>query len=1060
MKLNEKQQLAVDTLDGPVLVLAGPGTGKTELLSVRAANIIKQKKARPENILILTYTNAAAKAMKERLVKLLGAAAYNIETATFHSFANSIVLESEEAADYIQERQLITDVEKIKVLEYILSRTQGIDAIRSVKSPYFYRKPIQGDINELKREGVTPKDFEEAAAKVKPDGVYIEEKHIEKLKALATVYKLYEEYKSGKNPELFDERGRYDYDDMIIIAVEAIRNEPELARSLREQYTYIMVDEFQDTNGAQMDLLFEIVGDVPFGDTPQHAVGKKSGVSPNGTSPNICCVGDDDQSIYRFQGASSGNFKLLKKKYPETKEIHLDKNYRSTKEIIMLAEKIISALPEKERVRAKELSPQKDYKNKMIEFHKFTTETEELLFLTEKIKSLKEDVPLEEIAVLLRKRDQVLAVVDAFLRAGIPYATDGQENIAGEKRVRQMLDVLNFANVTDPAAYAEKDAYLYRILTGDYFGIPMTDILKLVFSANSKRSALKKEGRYGEITLVSEFMVGDVPFGDIPQHAVGKKSGVSPNGTSPLRFARARTAIKNLLEDTSAKPIHALLMHYIDDTGVFKFILDKYDKDDLLRIRDLRALTSFVNMVKNSDLAHPGITLAEFMDEIETKKSHNIALEGDLVTATQEGVRIYTAHGSKGMEFNTVFIPFCLQDKNWPMKSQPDLLPLPAAIFKGKERVTDKELLKQLDYYDETRLFYVASTRAKADLIYTASTVEGQKEVTSSYIGRAGVESAAEAAPQEEKVLKEFLKAPDSKDPFTGTEKILSDLVRDLTLNPTSLNNYIDCPRKYLYDDVLMLPGAKNFNLTFGSCVHKALEETYDHYMKKGKFPDFKFFKGSFTGELEKEGVEISIKSLCMIGIDGVKKWFDRESKAPVKPLGLEEKLAATFDDDLVFTGKYDKTELVSEKEKSVRVVDYKTGKPDDHVKDIMNCLKDGVGLVSDECDGYLRQLVAYKLLFERDKRRKEGYKVMKGKLVFVEPAKSNVIYADLKIGEFRDLDVDLTDEMVAELESVIKDVRRRIKKLDFKKLPKIDEKPGKCGKSPNTCNFYDICWG
>jgi CRISPR/Cas system-associated exonuclease Cas4 (RecB family) len=251
-----------------------------------------------------------------------------------------------------------------------------------------------------------------------------------------------------------------------------------------------------------------------------------------------------------------------------------------------------------------------------------------------------------------------------------------------------------------------------------------------------------------------------------------------------------------------------------------------------------------------------------------------------------------------------------------------------------------------------------------------------------------------------------------------------------------------------------MLPGAKGFSLTFGSCVHKALEDTYDHFMKKGKFPDFKFFRESFTREVEGEGVESSIKSLCMIGIEGVKKWFDRESKAPVKPIGLEEKLMAILGDDLVFTGKYDKTELVSEKEKSVRVVDYKTGKPDDHVKDIINGLKDGVELASDECDGYLRQLVAYKLLFERDKRRKEGYKVTKGKLVFVEPAKTNAIYADLKIGEYRDLDVELTDDMVVELESVIKDVRRRVKKLDFKKLPERDEK--KCG----WCDFDDICWG
>ena len=258
MILNEKQKLAAETLEGPVLVLAGPGTGKTELLSVRAANIIKSKKAKPENILILTYTNAAAKAMKERLVKILGPAAYNIETATFHSFANTVVLESDEAAEYIQERVQITDIEQIKLLEYILDNTEGIDKIRPFRAPYAFEREISQRITELKREGVSPAQFAEIIDKAEPDGAYIEEKHIERLKALATVYKLYEEYKAGKNKALFDDRGRYDYDDMILFAVEAIRNEPELAKALRAQYTYIMVDEFQDTNGAQIDRLVVI----------------------------------------------------------------------------------------------------------------------------------------------------------------------------------------------------------------------------------------------------------------------------------------------------------------------------------------------------------------------------------------------------------------------------------------------------------------------------------------------------------------------------------------------------------------------------------------------------------------------------------------------------------------------------------------------------------------------------------------------------------------------------------------------------------------------------------
>jgi len=460
-------------------------------------------------------------------------------------------------------------------------------------------------------------------------------------------------------------------------------------------------------------------------------------------------------------------------------------------------------------------------------------------------------------------------------------------------------------------------------------------------------------------------------------------------------------------------------------------------------------------MVKESDIARPGLTLKEFIDELETRKAHGMPLQGELVTATQEGVRIYTAHGSKGLEFHTVFIPFCLEKKRWPKRPQGVSIPLPPEVYKSKEIPTDKDILKQLDYYDETRLFYVASTRAKANLIYTASPTESS--VPSSYLS--GVADSERAAVKEEAVLKAALEVSDAADPFVGTEKILKDLVADLSLNPTALNNYINCPRKYLYDDVLMLPSGKKQSLVFGNCTHKALEDTYDKFMKTGKFPDFAFFKDSFKRELGHEAPEAAIKTACERQVETFKAWFREESRLPVKPLGLEKRLVVQMEDDLKFSGKYDKTELIRGAEGCVRVVDYKTGEPDKHVKGINNSISKKIPVASDEFEGYLRQLIAYKLLFDNDKKESQGRKVKEGVLVFLDPVKESVAKHDLEAGEFMKKSVELTEDMVAELESAIKDVRRRIKKLDFAKLPKIDEKPGKCGKSPNTCDFYDICW-
>ncbi|MCM8782657.1 MAG: PD-(D/E)XK nuclease family protein, partial [Candidatus Omnitrophica bacterium] len=203
--------------------------------------------------------------------------------------------------------------------------------------------------------------------------------------------------------------------------------------------------------------------------------------------------------------------------------------------------------------------------------------------------------------------------------------------------------------------------------------------------------------------------------------------------------------------------------------------------------------------------------------------------------------------------------------------------------------------------------------------------------------------------------------------------------------------------------------------------------------------------------DLTYEGVNNSIRLGCLRQVETLKEWFEKESKSPIMPIGLEKKLAIMLDDNLIFTGKYDKTELIDEKKRLVRVIDYKTGAPDEHIKALESKSND---LASDECDDYFRQLVAYKLLFDNDKDQNHGFKVEEGVLVFVEPAKSTVAKYGLKKGEFINKTIAITDKKVKELEGVIKRVWQSIKKLNFEKLPQRDEK--KCDK----CDFDSICWG
>ena len=1046
-KLNDEQRAAVDATEGPLLILAGPGTGKTQLLSVRAANLILNKKVSPENILILTFTNAAARTMRERLAKIVGHEGYNVEVETFHSFANSVVLESEKAIDYVKDKIEITEVEKVRTLQHILDTVDGVRPLRPFGSPYFYRTEIEKRISELKREGVLPGEFKELVKTLPSDGSDDGEKRLGRLRALAIVYERYEKLKDEEALKLFDERGRIDFDDMILVALDALKKEPGLASEFSKRYRYIMVDEYQDTNEAQLNLLFAILGPA---------------------AANLCCVGDDDQAIFRFQGATLSNFRKLEEKFFGLGKITLKKNYRSVSGILKLSADIISQLPEKERMGDKKLEPCREYGDGGIRCIQFQTEEEELAHLVEDIKrqaqliSKDKSLSREEreksfnnIAILVRKREQIQRVIQALLRAGIPYATDGKEDIRGEKRVRQMIDVLELVDI-DPETAPSKSLALYKVLTADYVGAEHSDVLKLIKDVNEKRRSARDKGGgpHGGSDLFQEFQgrFFDFSSGEGTERMPSREESVNlPVAKElglkdPHALHKAAWAIKRLLADPANRPVHDMLMGYIDDARLYRFILEKYAKDGIIRVRDLRALVSFVNMVKQSDLSRPAMGLRDFMEEMGLKEVHGMPVQGELATMSQDGVRVFTAHSSKGLEFYAVFMPFCLQNKSWPNRGKPDIIPLPAEICRTRERADESERRKELKNYDELRLFYVASTRAKAYLSYTATPEE--KVIVSSFLSRIGMEPEAGSPDDEEAFLAAYLRKPPEKDAFESTNEVLKDIVSRLTLNPTSLNNYIKCRRKFLYDNVLMLPERKSQQLTFGNCAHKALEEVYKAYMETRKFPPFKVFRGSFLKELMFQGVNDTIKGWCVDRLGDLEEWYESESLEPAMPLDLENKLEITIGDGIQFRGTFDKVE--SDGKGGIKVVDYKTGKPDEHVKAIHNC-KD---LSSKECDDYFRQMVAYKMLYDRSSGVKVKGTVVKGVLQFLEPVTKDVAKYGLVKGSYVKYPVELSDKLASELERIIKNAWKDMQGLKFEKLAERDKES--CGK----CDFDGICWG
>ncbi len=1013
-QLNKNQKAVVDNIREHVVVLAGPGTGKTQVLSVRTANILKNPNVSPSNVLILSFTNAAAGTIRERLVEIIEADGYFVEVETYHSLANSIITESEEVSETFGEKIELHDTERIKLIRHILDTLDNISAIRPFRAPYHYEKEIVKNINILKREGVVPDDFSKLLLNISADEEIIQEKHIPRLHQFSRVYKMYEELKDSGQKHVFDERGRYDFDDMIIMATHVLNHEKNLGKKYREKFSHIMVDEFQDTNKAQLKLLLSLIDQ------------KKT---------NLCVVGDDDQSIYRFQGASIENFRTIKDSFKNLTQLTLTENYRSTPEILNTSRKLIEQIPSNERISQKHLIPRHRLKSEVfsngVKSLRFNSIREEMSFVVDKIKKLvKEkpgDDPYSDIAILLRTRKDILPIIDTFMQTGIPYVTDGKEDISSHLRVRQLLSALNLAINSHNPEHA--DRYIFELLSSDYFEIDISDMTSLLsYVSFKKRHNTEKQ----TITLFNEIT------SEFPLPLKFK---------NPLKLHRFSRTIQRLIKDSRVRPAHQLILQYIKDSGMLEFILAQYEKDQILKVRDLRAVSSFIEYAKEQVTTNPLMTITDLMEDINLQQSYGIGIQGILASSHQKGVRLLTVHSTKGTEFHTVFIPFCIHDKKWPKKLITDLIPIPQTILQIPESACSKEEIKKLHVFDETRLFYVACTRAKANLFFTAAPI--QKDIPSMFLKNMGIEPQL-CPVSEENVLRFSIDTVKERPPFLQTGEILKDYVKYISLNPTNVNNYIRCKRYFLYNNLLMIPSEFTEGQVFGICVHKALSKVYQAYNKrqnlsKRSLPEFGFFENVFKTCLENISSGKRIEQGCLGKIGELRAWYQQRGKIPASVLFVEKSLGIRINENIPFAGRFDRVDIVGSN-RNVCVIDYKTGDAYRHIKSIT----DNNDPANKDCDPYLHQLIAYKLILEN---QPEPYKVVSCKLEFLEPSKKTVKKYDIEEGEYKTLEPTITDKMVEDMKKLIINVWQRIHNLEFEKLPEYDKK--KC----ENCNFRSVCW-
>jgi len=958
-ELNPEQKHAVEAIEGPVMVIAGPGTGKTHLLTMRIANILARTDTPPEAILALTFTESAVISMRKKLSELIGSQAYRVNVTTFHGFANNIIKNYPDDFPDIIGSTNISDIDQVQIIRQIID-SLNLKNLRPFGSRYFYLRSIINAINELKKQGVSPEDFssiikeqEKAFAKIedlyhktgahkgKMKGKYIDmQKHIFRNKELVLIYI---DYQKSLSFSRF-----YDYDDMIMQTATTLKKNNNLLLTLQEQYLYILVDEHQDTNTAQNKIL-ELLSNYY-------------------KNPNLFIVGDEKQAIFRFQGASIENFMYFKDLYKNVELITLQSNYRSTQTILNAAYSLDS--------QAGKLSAKAGHEESLINLCVLPTQEEEQYFLAQSIKNLlKQKVSANQIAVLYRENRDVIPIVRTLEKAGIPFVIESDQDVLNDEDVRKLLIILKAVqNFGSPAE-------LIEMLHVNIFGIPPLDVYKIA-SLRSNPYNIIKDRKIMEKAGIEEI---DKLLG-IYQKLSFWKSGAKNKG-----------AVQSF-EDI------------VRESGFLVYILNKP-----AAIEKLAKLHALFDQVKSLIENHKDYTLEHFFEYLDVIQEHNILIKTTVFKQAPGRVRLMTAHKSKGLEFEYIYIINAV-DGHWGSRRHYEHIKLPQQVYSLLKKV-EESFIGDSDK-DERNLFYVALTRAKkqVSILYAKQNQNGREQLPSKFITEIKPSLIKEinglkATIEEQKDL-EF--APTLLLSSTAKEKaFLNQLFYQQGLSVTALNNYLKCPWKYFYNNLLRIPEAPNKHLIFGTAVHNALKSFFDKFIKMEN-PGKEYLINRFVESLNSQPIqEKDYKEALNKGKTVLSSYYDYYYKSWNRNM-LNELSIRGIDlgDGITINGRLDNV-IFLDSSNNVNIIDYKTGKPKSR--------NEIEGLTKTSTGDYKRQLVFYNLLLNYYQDGK--FNMVAGEINFIEP--------DSKGNHKKEL-FDISSEDVNELEKQIKTVVKEILSLSF----------------------------
>ena len=1075
--LNAQQRRAVETIDGPVLVIAGPGTGKTQLVSTRVGYILQKTDTLPQNILLLTFTEAGVEAMRERLINLIGQPAYEINISTYHAFGSELIRRYPDffdeadmapidelgratviksitgrlpydnplrySGDYFgdvltfisdSKRALLTPDDIFKItsanLEFIEQLNESarpvLDDLKTVsKSSAGVFEQLLEILNDTPQKSSLPnsilplskyavEELEQSLAefddtkKTVPltkwknvwlekdsDGRFIFASRHQNLRLVAAgeVYELYQ--KELRKRRLFD------YDDMILRSIDALAKNPAFKYSLAEQYQYIMLDEFQDTNPAQFRLI-ELLTDHP----------------ANEGRPNVLAVGDDDQAIYAFQGADHANMLNFARAYKDVKVISLEDNYRSKPAVLETARNISGQIAERLHHNFKAVSKDINAVNKHlpakeeISAREFKTDGAQYDWVAAEISRLiaKEKIEPAEIAVLAPKHRYLVDFLPYLARHDLPVHYEKRENVLDSPIVRQLEQMtrLILALQSDNKL---ADSLWPEVLSYDFWSLPTDKIWELSWQTDEQGKPwldiLLKDKKTRGIALFF-LRLKDTLGVTVLEEQLDALIGI--NGRSePLKLAITSPMFE----------------HYFGRPK---------DKDAVSFSRFLSNLNVLRHRLREHQRAEvEPLSLQNFVDFIDANRAAQInILDSSPYYESPQAVQLMTAYAAKGREFKAVFI-IAANDEVWGSASR-----------RQGYRISLPENLRFIRYQgasedERLRLLYVASTRAKTHLYFTSfeSTLAGRGMTRLKYLQISEEDGVAKAhilpagknklvADEKEAISAEALLdywTDRHQPPFKPSLKeLLKPRLTRYQLSPTHLNDFTDLvshgPSDFFIYHLLRFPRAPSLEASYGTAIHHTLRWLGNRITQHKPLPSrdkmLKIFEQQLAVmRLPEENLNL-LRDRGRLALDG---WYMEKHMA----FGPNDRFEMNFGSHGIFVGdahiggKIDRL-AINEKLRTIDIVDYKTGKS--YSRWQQNILK---------LHRYRQQLLTYKLLVERSSRFK-NYRVDKATLEFVEPDED---------GKIVQLEL-VTDEKEMEGHAkLLQGVWQRVMDLDFPEVSK-----------------------